>query len=115
MGNCFFIIGEGNFEVSIDGKYEKNLRKGDSFGEVALIYTSQRTASVKCISESTLFVVKSGLFRSMLKEVNTKSYKETKCLLDCVQVFAFLTNKQKSALSTAMVKNFFKKDEVLFQ
>lgn len=47
--SCFFVIAEGAFEVIIDGKPKKILKKGDSFGEYALLYNSPRSAGLKAV------------------------------------------------------------------
>lgn len=49
-GSCFFIIEEGEVEITLDPRTRKTLRKGDSFGEVALIYACKRTASATNIT-----------------------------------------------------------------
>ena len=51
MGTCFFIILEGTVSTEIDGKVIRKLSKGETFGELALLFRSPRTASIRCVSE----------------------------------------------------------------
>ena len=51
-GSCFFIIEEGQVEIILDPKTRKTLRKGECFGQVALIYACKRTASATNITQS---------------------------------------------------------------
>eukprot|EP00928_Gymnodinium_smaydae_P093855 TRINITY_DN781_c0_g1_i4.p1 TRINITY_DN781_c0_g1~~TRINITY_DN781_c0_g1_i4.p1 ORF type:complete len:782 (+),score=190.77 TRINITY_DN781_c0_g1_i4:47-2347(+) len=45
-GNDFFVIQSGTADVSIDGKSVAKLKKGDYFGENALLRNEQRTATI---------------------------------------------------------------------
>jgi cGMP-dependent protein kinase len=57
QASTYFIIGinfnfnnivRGVCEVIIDDKIVRTLKQGDGFGELALLYGSPRTASIKC-------------------------------------------------------------------
>lgn len=43
----FFIIEKGMMHVIVEGKIKKQLRVGDGFGEIALLYKTPRAFSVK--------------------------------------------------------------------
>lgn len=49
LGDSFYIITEGNAEVSIGGHVDKLLGPGDYFGEISLITRNPRAATVKAI------------------------------------------------------------------
>lgn len=66
VGMCFYVIYSGSVGVVVGGDEDRAfeneerpanvLRKGDSFGELALVRRSQRTATVVCL-ENTEFLV----------------------------------------------------------
>ena len=53
-GNTFFIIATGKVEVIVNNKRKNILKAGDSFGELALLHGTLRSASIKTIERTTL-------------------------------------------------------------
>jgi len=55
-GDSFFVVGSGRFEVSSrDGGYLRTLGPGDHFGEIALLMSVPRTATVAATTPGRLF------------------------------------------------------------
>ena len=50
-GTCFFLIMAGSVEAQIDGRKIRVLGKGETFGELALLFRSPRTASILSLSK----------------------------------------------------------------
>jgi cGMP-dependent protein kinase len=48
QASSYFIIEKGECEVIINEKVIRVLKQGDGFGELALLYGSTRTASIRC-------------------------------------------------------------------
>lgn len=46
-GNHLFVSAEGEFEIIVNGKVLGTLPAGKAFGELAILYNCQRTASIK--------------------------------------------------------------------
>ena len=104
------IIERGSVTVEKDGDVINYLKEGDTFGEMALIYTTKRTASIRCEDgNASFFLVKAGIFRKTLKDLNMKNYFAIKELLHQVKAFSYLTNKEKSSLSRILIKTTYDK------
>ena len=56
-GAKFYIIAEGQLAVIIDSLCANMLSRGDSFGELALINDSCRSATIHCASDAMLWVL----------------------------------------------------------
>jgi CRP/FNR family cyclic AMP-dependent transcriptional regulator len=50
FGHCLFLIDDGSAEVSIDGTSVRTVGAGDLIGEVAVLSSGRRTASVLATS-----------------------------------------------------------------
>ena len=61
-GTEFFVVGEGTFDVDIDGEARPQLATGDGFGEIALLHSVPRTATVVAATAGRLLVVRSEDF-----------------------------------------------------
>lgn len=67
-GQEFFVIMEGEAEVTKDGKHVATCRAGEFFGEIALIEQVPRTATVTAKTPIRFFVITSQNFLRLLDE-----------------------------------------------
>jgi CRP-like cAMP-binding protein len=65
----FFVIIDGEVEVSHEGKPLATLGQGDFFGEIALIEHGRRTATVVTTTPTTLAVMSPASFVAMRREM----------------------------------------------
>ena len=68
QGNYFYVIESGAFDVLTKQRGSTPVRthtSGESFGEVALMYNTFRTATVKCKTAGNLWALDSGMFRQL--------------------------------------------------
>ena len=68
VGQEFFVILEGEAEVTKDGKHLATRSSGDFFGEIALLQESPRMATVTATSPLRFFVLTRRDFRQMIRE-----------------------------------------------
>ncbi len=67
-GAGFFVITEGNAEVTVAGEHRASLGPGDFFGEIALIDTGVRTASITAATELLCYGLTPWEFRPFVEE-----------------------------------------------
>jgi len=53
---------------------KKDILKGESFGELALLYNAPRSGSIKAIENSNLWAIDRHTFRNALEEIMSKEY-----------------------------------------
>jgi hypothetical protein len=56
-GDLFYLIADGQFDVSIAGRYIRTAGPGDNFGEIALLRDGIRTATVTSRGSGTLYAL----------------------------------------------------------
>ena len=67
-GREFFVLLEGEADVTKAGSHINTLRSGDFFGEIALVSDSLRTATVIASSPIRALVITDRSFKHLLKE-----------------------------------------------
>ena len=68
IGHEFFVIVDGEAEVTRKGKHVATNRKGDFFGEIALLENTPRLATVTAATPLRFFVLTGRDFRHLLDE-----------------------------------------------
>jgi CRP-like cAMP-binding protein len=66
-GDEFFIVAEGDVQISIDGHEVRRLGRGDYLGEIALVFGGYRTATATAAEQSRLYVIGRADFDEMVK------------------------------------------------
>jgi CRP/FNR family transcriptional regulator, cyclic AMP receptor protein len=74
-GVGLFVIVDGEAEVTIGGKRMAILRRGDFFGEIALLDGGPRTATVTATSDVKLLGLTEWVFRGLMQEHPTIAIK----------------------------------------
>lgn len=67
-GAGFFVIAEGNAEVSVGGEKRTTLGPGDYFGEIALIDEGMRSASITAATDLLCYGMTPWEFRPFVEE-----------------------------------------------
>jgi CRP-like cAMP-binding protein len=67
-GYEFFVLLEGEADVTQDGRSINTLHAGDFFGEIALVEGSPRTATVTATTPVRLLVITNRAFKRLLEE-----------------------------------------------
>jgi CRP/FNR family transcriptional regulator, cyclic AMP receptor protein len=67
-GREFFVLIDGTADVLKNGRKVNSLKKGDFFGEIALVHNAPRTATVKATSPVDALVVTERNFRRLLEK-----------------------------------------------
>lgn len=64
----FYVIAEGNVEITRGGKAVRTLGPGDHFGELAMLGAVPRTATATASTPATLFVLSHREFATLLAD-----------------------------------------------
>ena len=108
IGNYFYIIAEGAVEVIINQQTKNFLNQENCFGDIALLHDSLRTASIKTIEPTELWVLSRSSFRRAIKSISKSKYTTNKHFLDTIPFFQALTTKQKSQILLLAISQEFK-------
>ncbi len=74
-GVGFFVIEDGQAEVSVGGEHRATLGPGDYFGEVALLTGSARTATITATNDLTCYGMTPWDFRPLVESNSAIAWK----------------------------------------
>jgi cAMP-dependent protein kinase regulator len=110
----FYVISEGVVSFEMNGNIVGMAGAGKSFGELALLYTCPRAATVYAAAERTgFFRVDQRTFRSMLQKQTKKSGALKLKLLRSVDFLKELDESDIKRLADALTPRTFKEEDVL--
>ena len=106
IGNYFYILKKGSIEL-ISRNETKNIKIGESFGELALLHLANRSSSAKTLSESFLWVLERKNFRKIVDHITKMNYEENKNFIESIPILANIHHTQKIILCSFLYKENF--------
>lgn len=88
VGREFFVVVDGEAEVTRGGKKIATRKGGEFFGEIALVSTTKRTATVTATTALRCFILTRGDFRRVLDENPAVQRKVMEALAERVLSYA---------------------------
>lgn len=116
-GDYYYVIDSGEVQFSVQGKVVgAPAGRGDTFGELALLYSAPRAATCKALSEETvLFSVNQETFRYILRNKTQAADTMKRNLIKDLKLFEGLEEKDLNKLAENMIPRTFSKGEVVFR
>lgn len=111
FGNFFYFLKEGAVELHIDSKFIKNLKEGESFGEMALLHGAPRSATIKAKTDCLLWCLERKTFRKIVDHISQLNFEENKSFVDSIGILSNLDNDQKQILCTNLIKEIYEKGD----
>jgi CRP-like cAMP-binding protein len=74
-GAGFFVVGDGEAEVTVGGAARGTIGPGDYFGEIALLTGSERTATIRATSDLRCFGLTAWDFKPLVESNPTIAWK----------------------------------------
>ncbi|CAG5118008.1 unnamed protein product [Candidula unifasciata] len=118
-GDNFYVIDTGVYDVLADVKgEEKKVHQFDnrgSFGELALMYNMPRSATVRAVTEGTLWAMDRSSFRRIVLKSAFKKRKKYEDLLESVPILQNLDRYERMTLADALVSRVYQDGEAIIK
>ncbi|OIR57864.1 MAG: cAMP-dependent protein kinase regulatory subunit [Amphiamblys sp. WSBS2006] len=101
-GEFLAIIYTGLFDVFIDGKHSAVLRPGNTFGEIAIIHNTQRTATVRARTDAEIFCMDRNTYRETQIFEQHRKMLARKRFLTQIPLFASLPAEKIAFVADAL-------------
>ena len=110
------MIKSGELELTLPLSQEKKyLKKGETFGELALIQKNKRSATIKSVNEVEIYCLESMSFKEVLIRLNNNDLKERIFFLNLIPIFKILNSHQIQEIARNMITLVYKKDQNIIQ
>ena len=106
-GNSFFVIEKGIADVIVDEKVKKQVKTGQCFGDLALLYNAPRAATIKVKETCFLWSLARQDFRRTADEIGIKESNENRKVIDTIAFFETMTDMQKEAIASVLLLQKF--------
>ena len=113
FGNYWFIVHTGELEFFVDGVKKATYRKGDNFGEIALMNNCPRNGTVKAITECELWALDREDFENIKEYLYKISFRENMQFLKSLKIP--LGDEVKSNMANYLVKNIYKARDTIYK
>ena len=81
-GAGFFVVAEGEAEVTVDGQPRGTIGAGQYFGEIALLTGSDRTATIRATTDMLCYGMTPWDFRPLVESNSTIAWKLLTAMAD---------------------------------
>mmetsp|Transcript_19129 Transcript_19129/g.27207 ORF Transcript_19129/g.27207 Transcript_19129/m.27207 type:complete len:816 (+) Transcript_19129:184-2631(+) len=102
IGDFFYVLKKGKVVFLVEGNTVGEATDGATFGELALLYDAPRAATVKALTDCTMYRVDQNTFRTMLANNKAQSEKKRLDLLKQVEIFKDVENAALTKIAEAM-------------
>ena len=116
---CFYILREGTIDVIINGEKKDILKKGNYFGDTALLYGTNREYTVKTSTDCYVWIMEKKNFKKVVEHILHITFEDNNLNMGKLNLFSGLTKDQKIRLTNNIFrethlenKSIYNKDKV---
>ncbi|KAK9817313.1 hypothetical protein WJX72_012521 [[Myrmecia] bisecta] len=117
----FYVLERGTCDVYVDtqplgtAKKVHTYASGSGFGELALLYSAPRAATVTAITDCKLWVMDRNVYKAISSTYQANLAREKRVLLDAVAMLSMLSDDHKAMVADALEAVEFTEGQVVFQ
>merc|ERR1740131_302727 len=115
VGSVVYVMEEGKAEVSKQGKMLSIMSAGKLFGELAILYNCERTATVKASSDCKLWAIERACFQTIMMRTGLIKQTEYTAFLKSVPTFINLPEETLIKIADVLEEYSYKEGEYIIR
>jgi CRP-like cAMP-binding protein len=105
-GDKFFVLEEGEAEIIINGAVVAPMKEG-CFGDLALMYNSPRSATIRALSECHMWTLDRVFFRNAMVNSSSKQHEAVTKFLGQLQLFQDVSMENRAKMACSFTKMIY--------
>jgi len=114
-GDNFYIIETGTYDILIGDSKVGQYNDSGFFGELALMYNMPRAATIKAVSEGTLWSLDRKTFRQIIVKANAIKRTQFEEFLKSVEILANINEMERAKIADVMESKKFQEKEIIIK
>ena len=110
----FYILREGTCDVIVNGEKKDTIKKGNCFGDTALIYGTNREYTVKTTSDCYVWIMEKKNFKKVLDHILHITFEENNNSVGKLSLFTSLSKDQKIKLVNNLYRETHVENKTIF-
>eukprot|EP00808_Paulinella_micropora_P020544 g36056.t1 len=102
VGDMFYVVEVGSFDIFVNERKVAERGIGTSFGELALMYNSPRAATCKASENSIVWVIDRYTYRRVVTDLSEKKFGTYVNFLGKVELLSPLANYEREKIAEAL-------------
>jgi len=115
IGSIVYVMEEGKVEVSREGKFLSVMSAGKLFGELAILYNCQRTATIKAATDCKLWAIERQCFQTIMMRTGLIKQTEYTAFLKSVPTFVNLPEETLIKIADVLEEYSYKEGEYIIR
>lgn len=115
IGSIVYVMEEGKVEVSREGKFLSVMCAGKLFGELAILYNCQRTATIKAATDCKLWAIERQCFQTIMMRTAMVRQSEYTTFLKSVPTFINLSEETLIKIADVMEETTYKEGDYIIR
>merc|ERR1739844_556849 len=115
IGSIMYVMEEGKVEVSREGKFLSVMTAGRLFGELAILYNCQRTATNKAATDCKLWAIERQCFQAIMMRTGLAKQAEYSSFLKSVPSFMNLSEETLIRIADVLEEYSYKQGEYIIR
>jgi len=115
IGSIVYVMEEGKVEVSREGKFLSVMSVGKLFGELAILYNCQRTATIKAATDCKLWAIERQCFQTIMMRSAMVRQSEYTTFLKSVPTFVNLPEETLIKIADVMEETSYQNGDYIIR
>ena len=111
---CFYILREGSCDIIINGEKRDILKKGNYFGDTALLYGTSREYTLKTATDCYVWIMEKKNFKKVVEHILHITFEDNSSYVGKMNLFANLTKDQKMRLTNNIYRETHLENKIIY-